>query len=61
MTEAISGAYHGIDSIPERWKKKLEKADYIKELAEKLWSIHASREEGSKIGKRRREEKENVA
>ena len=61
MTGAISGAYHGIDSIPERWKKKLEKADYIKELAEKLWSIHASREEGSKIGKRRREEKENVA
>jgi len=58
MTGAISGAYHGIDSIPERWKKKLEKANYIKELAEKLWSIHASKGKGSKIGRRR--EKENA-
>lgn len=58
MTGAISGAYHGINSIPERWKKKLEKADYIKELAEKLWRIYTSRRKRSKIG--RREEKENV-
>jgi poly(ADP-ribose) glycohydrolase ARH3 len=39
MTGAISGAYHGDQAIPERWKNRLEKGDYIEELAEKLWFI----------------------
>ena len=37
MTGAISGAYLGFDSIPSRWKDKLENKQYIEELAEKLW------------------------
>lgn len=39
MTGAISGAYLGIESIPHRWKEKLENRAYIEELAEKLWQI----------------------
>lgn len=39
MTGAISGAYHGIEAIPEGWKNKLEKREYIEKLAEKLWYI----------------------
>jgi ADP-ribosylglycohydrolase len=39
MTSAISGAYCGIETIPERWKIRLEKRAYIEELAEKLWQI----------------------
>ena len=37
MTGAISGAYLGVESIPTRWKNKLENRLYIEELAEKLW------------------------
>jgi poly(ADP-ribose) glycohydrolase ARH3 len=39
MTGAISGAYHGAEAIPGRWKSNLERGDYIEELAEKLWVI----------------------
>jgi poly(ADP-ribose) glycohydrolase ARH3 len=39
MTGAISGAYHGDQAIPGRWRSRLEKGDYIEELAEKLWVI----------------------
>jgi poly(ADP-ribose) glycohydrolase ARH3 len=39
MTGAISGAYHGVEAISEQWKGKLERRDYIEELAEKLWLI----------------------
>ncbi len=39
MTGAISGAYHGVEAIPERWKSRLERRDYIEELSEKLWFI----------------------
>ena len=39
MTGAISGAYHGVKTIPKRWRDRLEKGDYIRELAEKLWSL----------------------
>jgi poly(ADP-ribose) glycohydrolase ARH3 len=39
MTGAISGSYHGDQAIPERWRCRLEKGDYIGELAEKLWLI----------------------
>jgi len=36
MTGAISGAYLGIESIPNSWKDKLENRPHIEELAEKL-------------------------
>jgi len=39
MTGAISGAYHGVEAIPEQWKSMLERGDYIEELAEKLWFV----------------------
>jgi len=39
MTGAISGAYHGDEAIPERWKSRLEQGNYIEELAEKLLFI----------------------
>ncbi len=39
MTGAISGAYRGIESIPNSWKGKLENGFYIEELAERLWSL----------------------
>jgi len=39
MTGAISGAYLGIESIPDSWKEKLENKPYIEELANKLWSL----------------------
>jgi poly(ADP-ribose) glycohydrolase ARH3 len=41
MTGAISGAYHGVEAIPEQWRNKLERKDYIERLAEKLWEIKA--------------------
>ena len=40
MTGAISGAYIGIESIPDSWKGKLENRPYLEELAEKLWSAY---------------------
>lgn len=39
MTGALSGAYLGVEAIPEKWKNKLENRDYIEGLAEKLWQI----------------------
>jgi poly(ADP-ribose) glycohydrolase ARH3 len=39
MAGAISGAYHGVEVIPDRWRSKLERRDYIEALAEKLWKI----------------------
>ncbi len=39
MTGAISGAYRGIESIPNSWKGKLENRLYIEGLAERLWSL----------------------
>lgn len=39
MTGAISGAYLGIEAIPEKWQKKLENRDYIADLADRLWRI----------------------
>ncbi len=39
MTGAISGAYLGIESIPDSWKRKLENMPYIEELAKRLWSL----------------------
>lgn len=39
MTGAISGAYLGIGSIPDKWRMKLENRLYIEELAEKLYEI----------------------
>ncbi len=41
MTGAISGAYLGIESIPDSWRNKLENRHYIEELANRLWSLKA--------------------
>ncbi len=41
MTGAISGAYHGVEGIPDKWRKKLENGEYIESLAGKLWQIKA--------------------
>ena len=35
---ALAGAYWGIDSIPERWRKELEGCKNILHLAEILWN-----------------------
>ncbi|MFP4345759.1 MAG: ADP-ribosylglycohydrolase family protein [Anaerolineales bacterium] len=37
MAAAISGAYLGVEAIPEGWRRKLEKGDYIRSLAESLY------------------------
>jgi len=47
MTGAISGAYLGIQSIPERWRQKLENRSYIEGLAEKLWHIKPRSQRGT--------------
>ena len=39
MTGAISGAYLGIESIPDSWRNRLENRQYIEELAGELWSL----------------------
>ena len=41
MTGAIAGAHHGIENIPNAWKQKLEKRDYIEKLASELWKLKA--------------------
>ena len=39
MTGAVAGAYHGIENIPNAWKQKLERRDYIERLADELWKL----------------------
>ncbi len=39
MACAISGAYLGIESIPESWRQKLENREYIEDLALRLSEI----------------------
>ena len=39
MTGAISGAYLGIDAIPQQWRGKLENSAYLERLAYKLWQV----------------------
>jgi len=36
MAGAISGAYLGLEAIPESWRRKLENRAYIEQLAFKL-------------------------
>jgi poly(ADP-ribose) glycohydrolase ARH3 len=36
MACGISGAYLGIDAIPEKWREKLENLTYIESLARRL-------------------------
>ncbi|MCK4721866.1 MAG: ADP-ribosylglycohydrolase family protein, partial [Dehalococcoidia bacterium] len=47
MTGAISGAYLGAGSIPDRWRVKLENRLYVEELAEKLYEIGIRKRKGS--------------
>jgi len=39
MTGAIAGAYLGLDSIPDKWRSKLENRAYIEELAAVLYDV----------------------
>ncbi|MGQ9721641.1 MAG: ADP-ribosylglycohydrolase family protein [Candidatus Jordarchaeum sp.] len=39
MCGGISGAFHGVEGIPDEWRKNLENAEYIESLAEKLWQV----------------------
>ncbi|OJI06869.1 hypothetical protein BK004_01885 [bacterium CG10_46_32] len=34
---ALSGCYYGYNGIPETWKSEVMRADYIKELSEKMY------------------------
>lgn len=42
MTGAISGAFHGQEKLPPTWKQKLEKSEYLSDLAQKLWKLKTS-------------------
>ena len=39
MAGAIAGAYLCEEGLPQEWLKKLEKAEYIKDLAKRLWIL----------------------
>jgi len=39
MTGAISGAYLGLEAIPDKWSVKLENRLYIEPLAKELWQL----------------------
>lgn len=39
MAGAISGAYLGIESIPQEWREHLENQDYILNLVDRLWEV----------------------
>jgi len=39
MAGAISGAYLGIEVIPQEWQEQLENRDYILNLADRLWQV----------------------
>jgi poly(ADP-ribose) glycohydrolase ARH3 len=39
MTGAISGAYLGVESVPNNWRTKLENREYIEELAAVLYDV----------------------
>jgi poly(ADP-ribose) glycohydrolase ARH3 len=39
MAGAISGAYLGVEAIPQEWRAKLESREHIEALAEKLWQL----------------------
>ena len=43
MNGAISGAYLGISSIPQKWESKLENRAYLENLANKLWTVYCQR------------------
>jgi ADP-ribosylglycohydrolase len=45
MAGAISGAYLGIEAIPERWREKLERKDEIERLAHELYRSWQTRNE----------------
>jgi ADP-ribosylglycohydrolase len=39
MAGAISGAYLGVEAIPQKWRAKLENKDYIETLAKRLYQL----------------------
>lgn len=49
MTGAISGAYLGVGSIPNRWRVKLENRLHIEELASKLYEVWVRKRKNSSL------------
>lgn len=48
MTGAISGAYWGLDNIPDLWKSKCEGVEEAIEFANKIFQLHKqTKESGS--------------
>ena len=56
MACAISGAYLGIEAIPEWWRNKLENLRGVENLARELWKKHESMT-SSKEGRSSREQR----
>jgi poly(ADP-ribose) glycohydrolase ARH3 len=46
MTGAISGAYLGVEAVPNKWRLKLENGLYIEELAAVLYDIWIRQRKG---------------
>ena len=46
MAGAISGAYWGVDEIPELWKSKCEGVDEAIDFANKIFELHEQRKDG---------------
>jgi poly(ADP-ribose) glycohydrolase ARH3 len=46
MTGAISGAYLGVEAVPNKWRLKLENRLYIEELAAVLYDIWVRQRKG---------------
>lgn len=49
MTGAISGAYLGLGSIPQEWRRKLENRPYIEDLAERLHHLWIRRRQSKRL------------
>src|SRR4030042_1293968 len=39
MAGAVAGAYLGVESVPDKWRMKLENREYIEELAAVLYDV----------------------
>ena len=49
MAGAISGAYLGVEAIPDKWLSKLENRLYIEPMAEELYQMKLTSLEGAEV------------
>jgi len=42
MAGAVAGAYHGVEPIPEVWRRALENRACLEELGARLWQLKQS-------------------